>query len=262
MTDPAIPDDDSARSAAEPPATPAAEASRNPADRGRREPLIAALVTTAAVTALSYAVPDKYAATAVGMAFLAATWWLVLRRDETTIRAFGLAMGGLLEPVAIAPKRFFHDALVALFWVALLAAIVFPPFWFGYRFYWHPRHPFVFHGPTSPFDEIAGQVLVIALPEEAFYRGYLQTALDAVWPPRWRVLGADLGPGWLVSALVFAVGHVLTTPHASRLAVFFPALLFGWLRARTRGVGAGVAFHATCNLLSATLARGYGLTAG
>ena len=49
----------------------------------------------------------------------------------------------------------------------------------------------------------------------------------------------------------------MTEPHPARLAVFFPALLFGWLRARTGGIGASVVFHALCNLFSATLARGY-----
>jgi uncharacterized protein len=101
--------------------------------------------------------------------------------------------------------------------------------------------------------------VVIALPEEAFFRGYLQTSLDRVWPPRWRVLGADLGPGWLLSAAIFALGHVLTIRHPARLAVFFPALVFGWLRRRTGGVGASVLFHASCNVFSATLGRGFGL---
>ena len=36
------------------------------------------------------------------------------------------------------------------------------------------------------------------------------------------------------------------------------ALLFGWLRARTGGIGAGVALHAMSNLLSAFLADAYG----
>ena len=100
---------------------------------------------------------------------------------------------------------------------------------------------------------------MIALPEEAFYRGFLQTALDDVWKARRRVLGADLGPGLLVSASLFAVGHLLTEVNPNRLAVFFPALVFGWLRVRTRGVGAGVAFHALCNLFAAYLARCYGM---
>ncbi|MBI3200280.1 MAG: CPBP family intramembrane metalloprotease [Myxococcales bacterium] len=108
-------------------------------------------------------------------------------------------------------------------------------------------------------DDVLGQLLVIALPEEAFFRGYLQTALDDAWKPRIRVLGAELGWGILVSSALFAFGHFATEPHPNRLAVFFPALVFGWLRARTNGIGAGIVFHALCNLFAAYLARSYGL---
>ncbi|MFI5301533.1 MAG: type II CAAX prenyl endopeptidase Rce1 family protein, partial [Polyangiales bacterium] len=50
--------------------------------------------------------------------------------------------------------------------------------------------------------------------------------------------------------------HLATVHDPARLAVFFPSLLFGWMRARTGGIGAGIAFHAACNLLSDGLARG------
>jgi membrane protease YdiL (CAAX protease family) len=72
------------------------------------------------------------------------------------------------------------------------------------------------------------------------------------------VLGAALGPGILVASALFAVGHLLTEVKPDRLAVFFPALVFGWLRARTGSIGAGVLFHAACNLFAAWLARSYG----
>lgn len=226
---------------------------------GAARPLLTALVTTIVVTAVSYLTPDRYAATAVGVTFLAATWWLVLRRDGRTIRAHGLSLGGLLEPEPLEARRILRDALRAAAWAAGLAVIVFPAFWVGFRLYWHPHAHFGLRLPGSVFDEVAGQFVVIALPEEAFFRGYLQTALDDAWPPRVRVLGARLGPGLLVSAAIFAVGHLLTIRHPARLAVFFPALVFGWLRARTGGIGASVAFHASCNLFSAALMRGYGL---
>lgn len=225
---------------------------------GATKPLIAALLTTIIVTALSYLAPSKHAATLVGLAFLAATWWLVLRGDEHTIREHGLSLGGLLEPLAIDKRRLLRDAAMATLWVLLLVVIVFPPFWYGFKLFWHAKMPFVFRLPKSPLDEVAGQLLVVALPEEAFFRGYLQTRLDAAWGRRVRFLGAELGVGWIVSAVIFAIGHWLTTPVPARLAVFFPALLFGWLRARTGGIGAGVLFHALCNMFSATLARGYG----
>jgi membrane protease YdiL (CAAX protease family) len=222
--------------------------------------LAAALVTTAAVTAVSAIAPRDYAGTLVGLSFLAATWWLVLRRDEGTICAHGLALGGLFEPAPLSLGRLAREAGVAAAWTLLLCAIVFPPFWYGYRLYWGAQAPFVFRLPAAPIDEIAAQLLVVALPEEAFFRGYLQSALDRAWRPRWRVLGAMLGPAWLISAAIFAIGHFLTIRHPARLAVFFPALVFGWLRARTGGVGAPTLFHAVCNLFSAALARGYGLS--
>ncbi|WP_437503995.1 myxosortase MrtC [Sorangium sp. So ce1099] len=218
--------------------------------------LLAAAITTAAVTAVSYAAPKSYAGTLVGLTFLAATFWLVLRYDEATIRAHGLSLGGILEPVPLSAARLAGAALRAVAWAALVAAIVFPPFWLGYRLYWGVTSPFVLRPPSA--DEIAAQLLVIALPEEAFFRGYLQSALDRVFPPRVRFLGAPLGPAWLISAAIFALGHVLTILHPARLAVFFPALLFGWLRARTGGIGAPLLFHAACNLFSLTLATGYG----
>jgi hypothetical protein len=238
--------------------TDAAPPSKGPLERARR-PLLAALVVTIVVTAASYLTPDRYAATAVGVLFLGATWWLVLRHDEEIIRAHGLSLGGLLEPTAIDPGRIARAALGALGWAALFALVTFPPFRYGYPYFVHVRHAFALRLPASLFDEVAGQIVVIALPEEAFFRGYLMTSLDRAWAPRWRVLGATLGPGLFVSAAIFALGHYLTIRNPARLAVFFPALLFGWLRARTGGVGAAVVFHAACNLFSAMLGRGYGL---
>lgn len=227
--------------------------------RDLRTPLLAAAITTVVVTAASYLTPDKYAATIVGMAFLFATWWLVLRHDEISVRAHGLALGGLLEPTRIDPARMARATIDSVGWALLVALVSFPPFWFGYIVWRHPHGAFRFTWPTSALDEIAGQLLVIALPEEAFFRGYLQTSLTRAFRTRWRILGADLGPGWLLASAIFALGHVLTVREPARLAVFFPALVFGWLRQRTRGVGAAVLFHAACNLFSATLGRGYGL---
>jgi membrane protease YdiL (CAAX protease family) len=141
-----------------------------------------------------------------------------------------------------------------------LAAVVFPLFWVGYVGWWSPERPFHVPTWTGLPDEILGQFLVIALPEEAFYRGYLQTRLDTAWPPRLRVFGAPLGSGVLVTSGLFALGHLATDPNPSRLAVFFPSLLFGWLRTRRGGIGAGAAFHAACNLFASFLARGYGFS--
>lgn len=225
-----------------------------------RKPLLAAVLTTIAVTVLSYVMPPDYAATGVGLAFLGATYWLALRgADSETIRRFGLSLAGLLEPEPLSARRLARGAARASGFALAAAALFFPLFWLGYVLWWSPDRPFSPVLRTALLDEVLGQSLVIALPEEAFYRGYLQSALDQAWRPRWRVLGATVGPALVVSSAVFAVGHVLTEVHPSRLAVFFPSLVFGWLRARSGGIGAAVSFHAACNLFAAFLGRGYGL---
>ena len=103
----------------------------------------------------------------------------------------------------------------------------------------------------------ANQVLVIALPEEMFFRGYLLGRLEACWPSRRRFGGASVGLALLASSLLFALGHFLVDFNPQRLAVFFPALVFGWMRARTGSVAAGTAFHALCNLLADVLHTSY-----
>ena len=102
------------------------------------------------------------------------------------------------------------------------------------------------------------QLLLVALPEEVFYRGYLQTRLDALLGPSRSFLGVRIH-GWsiIVTSALFAVGHFLVIPHPQRLAVFFPSLLFGWIRCATGSVTAAILFHASCNILVEIAARFY-----
>ena len=227
------------------------------------EPFVVAAVVTGVVTLASSLLPDKYVATGVGLLFFAATWLRVWRREDAQVERAGLAFGGLVLPGRLDVPKLAREAVRALGWALLLGALTFGPFYVGWRLWahyvWHSHRHFVLASkPLEMLNDIAGQLVIIALPEEAFYRGYLQTRLDQVWAPRWRVLGADLGPGILATSVIFALGHIATQHDPARLAVFFPSLLFGWMRSRTRGIGAGVAFHAICNIFSETLMRGYG----
>ncbi len=100
---------------------------------------------------------------------------------------------------------------------------------------------------------VLNQFLVVALPEELFYRGWMQTSWAASDPARRvRVLGAELGRGFLATQALFALGHLVVF-QLWRLGTFFPGLLFGWLRARTGNLAAAVVVHALSNLFIATL---------
>jgi membrane protease YdiL (CAAX protease family) len=217
-----------------------------------------AVIVSGLVTAVSYALPEASAATGVGFAFLAAAWWLVLRRDADAVRHYALSLGGVLEPAPIEWGKLAKSAAGAALFALAVTAIIFPPFVIGFRIYWRVGTSFHLRLPPSMADELLGQLLVIAIPEEAFYRGYLQTALDDRWGTGVTLFGAKVGWGLVASSAIFAAGHFLTEPHPARLAVFFPALLFGWMRARSGGIGAPAIFHAACNVFASTLARGYG----
>jgi hypothetical protein len=218
---------------------------------------------TLAVGAIAIGLPEAWHATAVGFAFLGVTWSLVWSKDDDRVRRAGLALGGLVIPGRLRPAALLREAGVACAWGIGVAAIVAVPFFFGWHAWWLREMPRLTFSlavrPIDAADEALAQLFVIALPEEAFYRGYLQSRLDEVWPPGWVVLGARVGPGLLLGAAVFAVGHLVTVHAPTRLAVFFPALLFGWLRARTGGIGASVCLHAVCNLYSQALGRGFGV---
>lgn len=222
--------------------------------------LLIAVGVTLLVVACSYLLPNEWAGTAVGLCFLLATYELVLRgADNDQVRAYGLSFGGLLETEPLDARRIVKDTLVALGWCVGAAIVVFPPFVIGFLFWWQPATSFSWAPLSLLTGDALGQLLAVALPEEAFYRGYLQTSLDAAWPKRWKLFGGYLSPGIIVASLLFALGHLLTEPNLSRLAVFFPSLLFGWLRTRTRGIGASVGFHAMSNLFSAYLGRCFGM---
>jgi membrane protease YdiL (CAAX protease family) len=228
--------------------------------RSLTKTLIVALGVTATVGVGAAFISKKYVATFVGLVFLGAVWRLVWTKDDEVVRVHGVQLGGLLlhEPVVV--SKVLREGAIAAAWALGCAVVIFGPYYLGWRYWWHPHHTFSLDFKPLDFGNgVLGQLLLVALPEEAFYRGYLQTELDKALPPRVSILGAKLGPGVLITSLVFAIGHFVTVPFPARLAVFFPSLAFGWLRARTGGIGAPLAFHAFCNVFSELLGRAYGV---
>ncbi len=106
---------------------------------------------------------------------------------------------------------------------------------------------------------IATQFLLIALPEEYFYRGWLQTRLEEAFEKRAEEHGRKVrtifgfSAAIVVASVLFGLGHLLVPIGGAlvptRMSVFFPALLFGWLRRRTDSIVAPVVYHAFSNLM-------------
>ncbi|MBI2091995.1 MAG: CPBP family intramembrane metalloprotease [Deltaproteobacteria bacterium] len=159
----------------------------------------------------------------------------------------------------------FLDTSVSMFvrgiiFFALTALIVFPPYALGAHlwmmFIWG-RQGF----SAAPFPDlwqtVVFQILLIALPEEFLFRGYMQGTLNKVFTGRKRFFGASIGWALPITSVVFAFAHSFVHYEWWHFSIFFPALLFGWLREKTGSITAPILFHAASNILSDWIARSY-----
>lgn len=229
--------------------------------RGRtavREGLTVWALSFAAIVAASVLIGSqaKLVAT-IGFLYLPL---LFMRRRDEDYRDYGVTVSGWRRD---------------LLWYVILCALVLPPFaglylllirgmrdgsvpdWLlPYLLPFRQAHPFHFRVPVRFAEWLIDALFVVALPEEFFYRGYLQKQLRRAWPGGRMLWGARLGPAFWLTALLFALGH-LAILKPWRLLTFFPALLFGWLREKTGTVLASTLFHATCNLAMLLLEIGF-----
>jgi len=118
-------------------------------------------------------------------------------------------------------------------------------------------HDFRFPGWSATGNLILIHAIAVALPEEYFYRGFLQPLL--LRSPTLSQLSATrrLALAIVLQAACFAVGHAFVDGNPLRAAVFFPGLLFGVLAAGSGGLWAPILFHTAANVLSETLEKGY-----
>jgi membrane protease YdiL (CAAX protease family) len=235
-------------------------------------------VLTFAVTRLRDLPPlDEWVHLLVGALFLLTAMKLA-QREPDGMRRYGIDLGGVLAPTdedgedgedgGSGPFGLFELArtlLAALpratkeLGVALaVATIIFPPFALGFHVYHGPTRPFLPSLPDDAMSFALAQVLVVALPEEALFRGYFQTRLTDVLPRTHLVAGVRVSlVALVIQAALFALVHYVVDFSPARLAVFFPALVFGWLRAWRGGVGAAIFFHAMSNVYADVLVRGW-----
>lgn len=137
-------------------------------------------------------------------------------------------------------------------WAFIASAATFPLFivsqWLIAR-WWLQGH-LILRLPPHALNLMVTQLLAVSLPEEVFYRGFLQPRLALAFPKRFMLWGAPLGWEWPLTALLFALGHFVGEYSPVRLATFFPGLLFGFLRSRTQGTLASIFYHAAANILA------------
>jgi membrane protease YdiL (CAAX protease family) len=155
-------------------------------------------------------------------------------------------------PEIASSLKFFTLTALAIFPPFLLLAHLYQKVFFGtdfrlFRFFWS-------------WSLMAFQVFVIALPEEFFFRGYLQTRLKQKFSKPLSLFGSSffsVPTAVPITSLIFAASHSFIALQWWHFAIFFPSLVFGWLREKTNGLIASTLFHASCNILMVVVSRIY-----
>jgi membrane protease YdiL (CAAX protease family) len=189
----------------------------------------------------------------------AAALYLALRLETSLVWLFLglfliLARRGSLSPygldLRICPPSLRTHAVLGLTLLSLYGA--------GHAvisaFLWHKT--FLLRLPENSLADLAREFLLVAFPEEVFFRAYVQSRWDLACGKPWNLFHASVGPGLAVQAVLFAVCHV-ASGNWLRASVFFFALLAGWLRARSGSVLGGGVYHAVANLWVRTLSLSF-----
>lgn len=221
-------------------------------------------ITNGLVFAMSRPVAMRYQIhELIGALFLAGGLISIRLADDDTER-HGVRLGGLF------PGRQGDDrSLLRALWESLpsaareiaaavaVAAVVLPAY--AYFWPWFNRPPAVRHFSLDPahLRDIVTNLFAVALTEELYFRGYVQTRLaDALGVPpdrQHRSSPRSMAIPIVLASALFALTHVIVEVTPQRGAVFFPGLLFGAVRVWRGGIGAATVLHASCNIFESWL---------
>lgn len=91
------------------------------------------------------------------------------------------------------------------------------------------------------------QFLYVAVAEEVFFRGYLQSNLLRLASTTKRRPFLQNWISIVICACFFAAAHVIVQGQAASALTFFPGVILGWLFIRTKSLLGPILFHALAN---------------
>lgn len=184
-------------------------------------PLVLYVLLISVILFMKFLVPWQYVISISAVLMLSIP--LVLKSD---MKDLGWDSKGLLLGIVV-------SAVLLLIYVAVLGA-------YGR----YSGNSLAFHKLSYSF--VLMQLLLVALPEEVFFRGYLQNRL-----------GNNI-KGIVVVSLLFALGHFITlcvggehnlSVCSQSVLTFFPSLVMGYLYYKTGTLWASVLFHFLANIV-------------
>lgn len=101
------------------------------------------------------------------------------------------------------------------------------------------------------------QLTMPGIAEELGYRGVIQPGLNESFGPSWKLLGARVGWGWVITSVIFWAPHAFHVDSQMHLSFHWPTLtiqliagfVFGWIRERTDSVFPSVLAHNFVNVV-------------
>lgn len=103
----------------------------------------------------------------------------------------------------------------------------------------------------------AFQLTMPGIAEELVFRGVYQSLLNRVFGKPWRFLNAEFGWGLIITAVLFAAGHVFSADRELHLHIALAAgvgpligsFIAGWIRERADSIWPGAVGHNLSNVL-------------
>ncbi len=184
-------------------------------------PLIIYIALISLIFLMKYLISWSLAATVSAFLMLAVPF--ILKNDMRDLR---WDPRGVLTGIAV-------TIVILLIYIAVLA---------GYGLY--AGKPLTFNKLSYSFVLI--QLLLVALPEEVFFRGYLQQKLG------------NTVKGVIAVSLLFALAHFVTlclggghglSVCSQAVLTFFPSLVMGYLYMSTGTLWASIIFHFLANIV-------------
>ena len=99
------------------------------------------------------------------------------------------------------------------------------------------------------------QFMYVALSEEVFFRGYVQSnILRLATPLIGKLPRLQQWTSIVISAACFTAAHIIAQGQIISVLVFLPGLVLGWLFIRTRSLLAPILFHGLANVFYLVMA--------
>ena len=112
-------------------------------------------------------------------------------------------------------------------------------------------------GVSVTLEYLLYQLTMPGIAEELSYRGVIQPGLNKSLGRPWRLLGAQVGWGWVITSLIFWAPHAFRVDPQMRLSFYWPTLtmqlivgfVLGWMRERTESVFPPMLAHNLVNVV-------------